>query len=312
MPLDTGSIGTGVPTGDPLVWPGKVAETFSAEVYAKAFDSYLLSRVTRVSAASAYWLRRITTVEVGATANEGATTSETDMKGETQRIALATYRAQQKVSAELLADSDALKVVSNLLALELAEDVSAACADAVESASYDPTASSGTGAYRDNVITGGISTGVATHQTLLALAYGSSVPLNGFAAGNRFTQDQRSRIVMLTSGDTITEFLRTSVTGNLGGVIDAESGMPIIAGIPICTTVGMLANAASSKGGLHVACVDPTAIILAEQPMVISVDTESLAENNQVLITASYRAAAFLTSRAHATGLTLRTMSSLT
>lgn len=308
MPLDTGSIGTGVPTGDPLVWPGKVAETFSAEVYAKAFDTYLLSRVTKVPAASALNLRRLTAYEVGAATVEGATTAETDMKGEVQRIALTTYRAQQKVSAELLADSDAMKVIASMLALELAEDVSAACADAVEAACYDPSAGGGTGAYRDNVLLTPVTTGIATYQHLLSIAYGAATTGNGFAAGNRFTQDQRSRIVMLTSGDTITEFLRTAVTGNIGGVIGSERGMPTIAGIPICTTVGMLANAATTKGGLHVACVDPAAIVLAEQPMVISVDTESLAANNQVLITAAYRAAAFLTHRTHATGLALRTM----
>lgn len=313
MPLTTVSLPSGVPTGagteaDPFVWTGRVAETFSNAVYAKAFDNYLLSRVTRLPAASAFNLRRITAYEAGAGAAEGATTTETAITGAVERSLLTTYRAQQTISAELLADSDAMQVVGNLLALELAEKVSAACADAVEAASWDATAAGGAGAYRDNVITGGITGGIPTIQTLSALVFGTSSALNGFAAGNRFTMDQRSRLCMMMSGDTLTEFVRTAVTGNIAGILTSDDGVVSVLGVPICTTVGMHANATTTKGGLHVACVDPANIILAEQPMVLAVDTEALAANNQVMMVAMYRAAAFLSIRTNATGLTLRTM----
>ena len=100
MPLTTVSLPSGVPTGagteaDPFVWTGRVAETFSNAVYAKAFDNYLLSRVTRLPAASAFNLRRITAYEAGAGAAEGATTTETQISGAVERSLLTTYRAQQ-------------------------------------------------------------------------------------------------------------------------------------------------------------------------------------------------------------------------
>lgn len=309
MPLTTGSIVSGVPTGDgsvgdPFVWTGKVAETFSAQVYSKAFESYLLSKVTRVSAASAFLLRRLTVLEAGSATAEGDTTPETNIKGETQRAVLSTYRAQQKISAELLADSDAMQAVSERLAMELAEQVTAACADAIEADSYNTAGA----AYRDNVQSGSVTNGVPAPALLSSLAFGIGTAANGLAAGARFSQDMRSRLVFLMDATSVREFLAGTVTGNYGGHHGFSDGMLTYAGIPICTTVGLLGNASTAKGGLHVVCVDPKEIILAEQPMVVAVDTESLAQNNQVLISAAYRAAAFLSIRTNATGATLRTM----
>jgi hypothetical protein len=302
MPLNTDSLPSG--TTDGTTWTGKVAETFSKAVYGKMHDHYLLSKVSRVPAASAFNLRSITTYSPAAVGAEGATVAETDMKVDLSNKDLSTFRALQKISLELIGDSDALEVVAKALADEVLEAISIACIDAVEAASFD-TAS---GTYRDNVATGGITNGVPTQQALLSLAYGSSGALNGLAAGSRFTQEQRKRVIMLMSGDTVSEWLRTTVTGNLASLFDSDEGMVSFAGIPVCTCKGLLANAATDVGQLHVVCVDPTQIILAEQPLVVSVDTESLMQNNQVLVSASMRAAAFLTSRLHATGLTLRTM----
>lgn len=305
MPLTTVSLPSGVPTGDPLVWTGRVAETFSNAVYAKAFDNYLLSRVTRMPAASAFNLRRFIAHEIGEIADEGAALTETQITGEVQRKVLATHRAQQIVSSELLADSDAMQVVGNLLALELAEKVSVACADAIEQDLYNAATST----YRDNVCTGLVTNGAPTIAAMSAIGFGVGSTLNGLAAGARFTQGQRANLVYLMDGTTMREWGATTQTGNYGGHHAFEDGMLTFMGIPICTTVGLAGNADTSIGLLHVACVDVSQIILAEQPMVIAVDTESRAANNQVLITAAYRAAAFLSHRSHATGLTVRTMS---
>ena len=313
MPLTTGSIYSGAPVdagADPLVFTGKVSETLSAHIGMKLFDTWMLSRVMRLPAASAIKHNRITTYEASSIQSEAEATTETKMQFAQDRVVLKSFRTQQTLTAELIADSNAMAVVTAALVGDLQEKVCTEIGAAIALASYDAAAASGAGAYRDNVNTNVVTNGVPTILGLSQLAFGSVAAAGGLALGARFNAAQRGSLCFLMQGDTITQFVGTVLISNLGGLYSIVDGHPAYLGIPMIQTKGMLANALLSKGGLHIACVDLSQVLLAEQALSVSIDTESGIENNLVTIHAVYRAAAILTDRSHATGMTLRTMTS--
>lgn len=283
-------------------------EDYSKMVYARAFDGYLLKEAQRFPAAEAFSLRRVTTLETSANPAEGATTSETDMKGEAERKDLQTFRSQQTVSNELLADSDAMKAIALLLGQEIEEHLSYHCVDACEAISYNPAAG---GSYRDNVLTG-TTNGAFTTAQFLTMCYGQDTTVNNLAAGVRFTAEQRKSLVWISSPSTMTAWIGSVPTPNpLPNlpVAAIERGSAAVMGIPLVPlNGGILLNSATTKGGLHALAVDTKQIVIAEQPLMIVIDTESKAENNQSVIHAVYRASAFLTHRSNCTGITLRSM----
>ena len=294
-----------LPSGDGTL---TVSETLSAHIGTKLFDTWMLSRVMRIPAASAIMHNRIVTYEASAVSAEEATSTQTPMVFAQNRVVLKSFRTEQTLSAELLADSNALAVVSAALVGDLQEKVCTEIGAAIALASYDAAAASGAGAYRDNVNTGAVTGGIPTILGLSQIAFGSVAAAGGLALGGRFNAAQRGSLCYLTQGDTITNFVGAVLTSNLGGLYTIVDGHPAYIGIPFIQTKGMLANAGTTKGGLHIACVDLSKVLLAEQALSVSIDTESGIENNLVTIHAVYRAAAILTDRSHATGLTLRTM----
>ena len=288
-----------LPSGDGTL---TVSETLSAHIGSKLFDTWLLSRVMRIPAASAIMHNRIVTYESSAISAEAATSTQTQMVFAQDRVVLKSFRAEQTLSAELLADSNALAVVSAALVGDLQEKVCHEIGAAIALASYTGSA------YRDNVNTGIVTNGVPVILGLTQIAFGSPAAAGGLALGGRFNAAQRGSLCYLAQGDTITQFAGAVLASNLGGFYSVVDGHPAYLGIPFIQTKGMLANASTTLGGLHIACVDLSQVLLAEQALSVSIDTESGIVNNLVTIHAVYRAAAILTDRSHATGLTLRTM----
>jgi hypothetical protein len=278
-------------------------------VYARSFESIFAKAATRMPSAEAFTLRRVTTLETSQNTAEAAASTETDMKGENERKDLQTFRSQQTVSNELMKDSDAMTAVALILGQEIEEHLNAHCVDAVEAISYNPASG---GSYRDNVQTG-INNGNLTQAAMFRALFGHDVTASNMAAGQRFTAEQRKRLACVMSPTTLEQFILAMPTPNylpnFPIVSVEETGITSVFGCPIITLdKGILPNATTTKGGLHVAVVDTGAFIIAEQPLLIAVDTESKAENNQSVIHAVYRASAFLTHRSNCTGITLRTM----
>jgi len=304
--LDTTSIPSG---GTPSQ---NIIETFSSVVGARLYDTMLLDRVTRVPATSAYRMRSISTTAgvpqeptVQSLAQGAALTFGNFAYAET-RSSLTTLRVGCEVSNELLADSAVRESLAANLAGELQEQmcqlIALACGTQMDQSRHNRSA-----------ITSSIPSAAALH----ALVFGCDVAQGGQVAGAAFAGRDYADLVIICSPVLLFRMAIGSTFGTTftnDEVLDyrcltAQYAHPTILGVPVVplrTWISPQTNNTTPYVTPHLICVNARRIVLAEQPLVISIDSESKAAENQTRIVASVRCAAFLENTMAATALTVK------
>ena len=281
-----------------------VCETWAKAIGTKAFDTALLSQVIMVPAASAFLQTEATTIDDGDTYEETETSSPDQYVFEQTRVVLQTYRTSQSISNELIADSTVAEFVQGVMASALAEKLNTAIATAIS------LKVGATDRHHREITTGG----TPTQPILQQIIFGFPASSGGFTTGSNFTNAQRARMLILSHGTTLGAFFLNSLntaTNNVpfGFSSNQRGEVLYTSGIPWLTVSGMIANA--TNGTVlqpHILMVDASAVTLAHQSLVVSIDTESQAAENVSVFHASIRAAITLTSYKHAAGYSLRTI----
>lgn len=304
--LDTTSIPSGAAGNQNII------ETFSSMIGTRVYDNALLSKVTRVPATSAYRMRRISTVNgmpnepTVAVYEQGAAQTFSDFAYAETRTNLATLRVGVEISNELLADSAVQQQVASMLAEQLQERMCLTIATAV-GAQMDQTR------HNRSAVTGGTANAAA----LLGIIYGYDTAAGGMLAGQPFASSELADLCIIANGTNLqrlavaNQFTSTYTQDELVDfrVMQGQAAYPSIFGVPVCALRSwILPTVANTTPFLlpHFLCVNTRKIVLAEQSVVVSVDSESMAAENETRIVASVRCAAFLESTMAATALTIR------
>ena len=199
---------------------------------------------------------------------------------------LATYQTSIIVSNELFDDT------SNLM-----EFATSALADAMIEAISNKTLLS----VRDNVVSGRLTNGTSYTATATELANLSLV-----LSGNllpAFTYEQRQRVCFIMHPSILRNTLAIETFAgtdssliNVNGVCfkSGRDSMPdTIWGRDVYTSNAMRASSSGVLAGVtgaHILLVDLSQIILYEQPLLVTVDRQTLLGNNQSVIYATQRA----------------------
>lgn len=290
-----------------------IIETFSAMIGARVYESKLLSKVTRVAATSAYRMRRVATASgvpsepTVQSVAQGAALTFNDFAYAETRSNLATLRVGCEISNELLADSGVREQVASNLAGHLQEHMCQTIANAI-GAQMDQS--------RHN--RSAVTTGVANASALLGIIYGYDTAAGGMIAGAPFAAEEYPDLVIICNSTNIQRLAVSSgftSTYTQDEMVDfrcmtEQYAHPTIFGIPLVPLRGwIMPNVANSSPYTqpHFMCVNAKKVVLAEQPLVVSVDSESMAAENETRIVASVRCAAFLESSMSATALSVKT-----
>lgn len=285
-------------------------EDLTLATTSRLYDNWLLAACKRISADSARRLLNAGTLKLRApyvaTADavevpaEKAPVTEDNVTVGLSETAFVTFRTQQTISNELLADSDVLGIVAEVMAGEIAETVQGYLLERIGAGAYAGTrtanaASAGTinsDEFRQLLSSGGA-----------AGPFGADTPLWNCA--------ERKRLMMASHPGTQERYYKTvisTVTGisNFGAhqLMTADRVPAPIFGVPWYTHAAMPAVGTASTTP-QVLAFDPQQVVLAERPVVVALDTESRMGFNQTVIHASYRAAGVLMNPRAAFGLYL-------
>jgi hypothetical protein len=284
-------------------------EDLTLATTSRLYDNWLLAACKRISADSARrllgagtlklrapYVATADTVEVPA---EKAPVTEDNVTVGLSETAFVTFRTQQTISNELLADSDVLGIVAEVMAGEIAETVQGYLLERIGAVAYAGarTATAATQAINSDEFRQLLSSGGA------AGPLGADMPLWNCA--------ERKRLMMASHPGTQERYYKTvisTVTGisNFSAhlLMTADRVPAPIFGVPWYTHAAMPALATASTTP-QVLAFDPQQVMLAERPVVVALDTESRMGFNQTVIHASYRAAGVLMNPRAAFGLYL-------
>lgn len=294
-----GLLTSDIPTG--LASNQLVSETFSQMVYSKTFETGLVALVNKVDAASAYRCRHITGLpDVAAPGEAQAYSFANDFVFAQERAALQTFVSATVVSNELMADYALQPMLAQVLAGQLAEKLNGQIA-----ASVGATVG-GTARHNRGVLT----TGVLTGPVLTRAIFGQGTTAGSVSAGQMFSNADMAGLVIASNGTVFGEMVvggfATSYPADLQD-FTTDRGQCHFAGLPWHFINTMpLSSVSAALTNPHVLIFDPRYVSLAMQPLVIRMDTESRAANNQTVIHASVRAEAFLGGISHAAALSIK------
>jgi len=293
-----GLLTSDIPTG--LASNQLVSETFSQMVYSKTFETGLVALVNKVDAASAYRCRHITGLpDVAAPGEAQAYSFANDFVFAQERAALQTFVSATVVSNELMADYALQPMLAQVLAGQLAEKLNGQIA-----ASVGATVG---GTARHNR---GTTTGTLTGALLTRTIFGQGTTANSVTAGQMFSSADMAGLVIASNGTVFGEMVvggfQTSYPADLQD-FTADRGRCHFAGLPWHFINNMpVSSVSAALTNPHVLIFDPRYVSLAMQPLVIRMDTESRAANNQTVIHASVRAEAFLGGNSHAAAISIK------
>lgn len=294
-----GLLTSDIPTG--LAGNQLVSETFSQMVYSRTFETGLVALVNKVDAASAYRCRDITGLpDVEAPGEAQPYSFGSDFVFAQERAALQTFVSATVVSNELMADYALQPLLAQVLAGQLAEQLNGRIAERVGATV------GGTARHNRAVITTGILTGPVLTRTI----FGQGTTAGSVTAGQMFSNADMAGLVIASNGTVFGEMVvggfATSYPADLQDFRD-DRGQASFAGLPWHFVSTMpLSSLSTSITNPHVIIFDPRYVSLAMQPLVIRMDTESLAANNQTVIHASVRAEAFLGGISHAAAISIK------
>jgi len=304
--LDTTSIPSGAAGNQNII------ETFSSMIGNRLYDTMLLNRITRVPATSAYRMRRISTntgiPQEPAVFNlaQGQALTFQDFAYNETRSNLATLRVGCEVSNELLEDSAIRESIAMNLTSKLQEQmcqlIALACGTQMDQSRHNK---------------GAVTTSIPTVSSLHGLVFGVDAATGGQAPGAVFAGGDYADLVIICNPVLLYRMAigpTFSTTFTNDEVLDyrcmsGQYAHPTILGIPIMplrTWISPQTANASPFATPHLICVNARRIVLAEQPLIISIDSESQAAENETRIVASVRCAAFLENTMAATALTIK------
>jgi hypothetical protein len=289
-------------------------EDLTLQTSARLYDTWLLGACKRLNADTAVRLLTATTLklrqpflpvgnaDVVEQTGEGAAATEDPYKVGLTEASFVTFRSQQTVSNELLADSDVLA----LLAVNMAE----AIAEAAQGYLLTRIGAGAVAGFRavEAVNANGTPTAADIRQMLSGTG---GAGITGLADKAFWNCAERKRLVMASHPGTQERYYAQVISAATGvanfaahQLMTADRVPAPVFGVPWYTDEAMpLAGNAGAQP--HVLAFDPSQVVLAEKGLVVSLDTESRMGFNQTVIHATYRAAGALMNPRAAFGLYL-------
>ena len=306
-----------------------------AAIGARMYETWLLSRVSKVDAGSA--IRPVSASSMSAripysiaedvpaaVAEAAARSSLTSATFGLFNPTFQTFRTLQTVSNELMSDAKVMEILGYQFAMNLAEQTQAYLLGIIGASVVGTTRHH----FNPNGGSIGTSDGVPTFKVLSALVSGTPSATD-WAAATRggiavdtamFTAAERQMLVMASHPSSLSNFLFNSGSGATGSnahlIISNDPEHPgcmnPIMGIPWYTDASLpvpSAVAASVSSTPHILIFNPAQVMLAvKSEVVVTLDTESAIDSNQTVVHATYRAAGAMMNPKSAAAYSLKTL----